>query len=55
MTDLQLPAHLAGRAARNLAGQLAASLPTGSVPYVSIKGSRFTLYDAAGTKFGQHK
>ncbi len=50
MTDLQLPAHLAGRASRNLAGQLAASLPTGSVPYVSIKGSRFTLYDAAGNE-----
>ncbi len=50
MTDLQLPAHLLNRASRNLAGQLAASLPTGSVPYVSIKGSRFTLYDAAGNE-----
>jgi hypothetical protein len=50
MPDLQLPAHLANRASRNLAGQLAASLPTGSVPYVSIKGSRFTLYDAAGNE-----
>jgi hypothetical protein len=50
MPDLQLPAHLLNRASRNLAGQLAASLPTGSVPYVSIKGSRFTLFDAAGNE-----
>ncbi len=50
MTELQLPAHLVGRAARNLAAQLAASLPSGTVPYVSIKGSRFTLYDAAGNE-----
>ncbi len=48
--QLDLPAHLAGRAARNLAGQLAASLPTGGVPYVSIKGSRFTLFDATGNE-----
>ncbi len=50
MTELNLPAHIASRQSRGLAAQLALSLPTGTVPYLSIKGSRFTLFDAAGNE-----
>lgn len=50
MADLNLPAHLQSRQSRGLAAQLALSLPTGTVPYLSIKGSRFTLFDAAGNE-----
>lgn len=50
MTELNLPAHLQSRMARGIAAQLAISLPSGTVPYLSIKGGRFTLYDAAGNE-----
>jgi hypothetical protein len=41
---------LQNRASRGIAAQLATSLPSGTVPYLSIKGSRFTLFDAAGNE-----
>ncbi len=50
MTELQLPAHLANRASRNLAASAVQGLSTGSPPYISIQGNRFTLVDAAGNK-----
>ena len=50
MTDYQIPEWLQKRQARGIAAQLAVSLPSGTVPYLSIKGSRFTLWDAAGNE-----
>lgn len=50
MTELQLPAHLAARQSRGVAAILAQNLSSGSPPYISIKGSRFTLVDAAGNQ-----
>lgn len=50
MTELQLPAHLAARQSRGVAATLAQNLASGSPPYISIKGSRFTLVDAAGNQ-----
>jgi len=50
MNDLQIPAHLMNRTSRGLAAQLALSLPSGGTAYLSIKGSRFTLFDAAGNE-----
>lgn len=47
MAEMQLPAHLAARQGRGVASHLA-NLGSGAVPYISIKGSRFTLFDAAG-------
>ena len=50
MTDFQLPAHLVNRQSRGVAATLAANLASGQPPYISIKGSRFTLVDAAGNQ-----
>lgn len=50
MTELQLPAHLVNRQSRGVAAALAQNLSSGSPPYISIKGSRFTLVDAAGNQ-----
>lgn len=47
MTDLQIPAYLLARQSRGVADTLAANLGSGSPPYISIKGNRFTLVDAA--------
>jgi hypothetical protein len=49
MSELQLPAHLTSRKVRAVSTALE-NLGAGSVPYVSIKGNRFLLIDAAGNE-----
>jgi len=48
MTFSNVPAHIASRNRRGLAQQASAGLGTGMPPYISIKGNRFTLFDAGG-------
>ena len=45
---VDLPAHLKNRQSKTVADSLVANLGTGSPPYVSINGNRFTLIDATG-------
>lgn len=46
----QLPTYLQNRQSRNLAQTALANIGTGSPPYLSIQGGRFTLIDIAGNE-----
>ena len=50
MTGMQLPAHLQGRASRNLTQKAVAGLGALLPPHISIQGNTFTLIDAAGNE-----
>lgn len=45
---MQLPAHLANRQRRDLAGAAMGGINSGQPPHLSIKDNRFTLVDGAG-------
>ena len=45
---MQLPAHLANRQRRDLAGATMGGINSGQPPHLSIKDNRFTLVDGAG-------
>lgn len=50
MTAVALPAHLQGRASRNLSDKAVAFLGSSQPPHVSIRGNAFTLVDASGNE-----
>lgn len=50
MAERAPPSHLLTRAGRGATDDVASGLGVNAPPYVSIKGNRFTLVDAAGTK-----